>query len=102
MMQTLIGRQTNSPNDAKEGQSFSSPVQQSYRGMEYKGWISQEVFSRSLWQSHESVPEEHAMRAQKAWQKLVSDISPAKVEMTEPVEEHKSNGSAFSSVGVRA
>ncbi len=40
-------------------------------GLGYKGWISMELFNRSLWAEGEEVPREHAERAMKSWRRLV-------------------------------
>ncbi|KAI9653261.1 MAG: Vacuolar protein sorting-associated protein 53 [Alyxoria varia] len=98
MMQKLIDRRPNLPNDGVEERASSSLGQQRPNRMGYRGWISQEVFSRSLWEAHECVPEEHAMRARQAWQKLVEDSSLPQAEALKQVEAHKPSTSAFSPV----
>ncbi|KAH9211470.1 xylose isomerase-like protein [Leptodontidium sp. 2 PMI_412] len=40
-------------------------------GLGYKGWISMELFNRSLLREDESVPREHAERAMRSWEKIV-------------------------------
>lgn len=40
-------------------------------GLGYRGWISLEVFSRTLAQPEPTVPWEHARRAEVSWKKLV-------------------------------
>ena len=45
-------------------------VLQTVLEMGYKGWISHEVFNRSLDDSDQQVPNEHARRAYDAWQQM--------------------------------
>lgn len=40
-------------------------------GLGYKGWISMELFNRSLLEEGEAVPKEHAERAMESWRRLV-------------------------------
>ena len=40
-------------------------------GLGYKGWISAELFNRSLVEEKEEVPMEHAMRAMESWRNIV-------------------------------
>lgn len=40
-------------------------------GLGYKGWISMELFSRTLLEKGEDVPREHAERAVRSWERLV-------------------------------
>lgn len=40
-------------------------------GLDYKGWISMELFSRTMAEPEPSVPAEHARRAMVSWKKLV-------------------------------
>jgi 4-hydroxyphenylpyruvate dioxygenase len=37
----------------------------------YRGWVSLEIFNRSMGESGEDVPESHAMRGMESWRKLV-------------------------------
>lgn len=39
-------------------------------GLGYKGWVSLELFSRSMAMKGEGVPEEHARRAEESWEKI--------------------------------
>lgn len=41
----------------------------------FKGWVSMELFSRTLYDKAENVPNEHARRGKVAWDKLVKDLS---------------------------
>ena len=40
-------------------------------GLGYKGWISMELFNRSLVKEDPNVPIEHAERAMKSWRRIV-------------------------------
>lgn len=40
-------------------------------GMGYKGWVSMELFNRTLLEERDEVPREHAERAMKSWWKIV-------------------------------
>jgi 4-hydroxyphenylpyruvate dioxygenase len=40
-------------------------------GLGYKGWISMELFNRSLLEERDEVPREHAKRAIESWRRLV-------------------------------
>jgi len=40
-------------------------------GLGYKGWISAELFNRSLLEEGEHVPKEHAERCMRSWKKIV-------------------------------
>lgn len=40
-------------------------------GLGYKGWISMELFNRSLLEEREEVPREHAERAMESWRRLL-------------------------------
>lgn len=40
-------------------------------GLGYKGWISMELFNRSLLEERDEVPREHAKRAMESWRRLV-------------------------------
>jgi 4-hydroxyphenylpyruvate dioxygenase len=40
-------------------------------GLGYKGWVSLELFSRTMADSDPSVPREHARRGMESWQKLI-------------------------------
>ena len=42
--------------------------------MKYKGWISAELFHRSLGEAGSDVPGEHAKRAEVSWRKIVEDF----------------------------
>ena len=39
-------------------------------GLGYKGWVSMEVFSWTLAEKAEAVPERHAERAKKSWEDI--------------------------------
>lgn len=41
----------------------------------YEGWVSLELFSRSMAECGERVPEERAKRGQVSWEKLVKALS---------------------------
>lgn len=43
-------------------------------GLGYKGWISMELFSRSMAAEGNSVPEEHARRGREAWDKVKNSL----------------------------
>jgi 4-hydroxyphenylpyruvate dioxygenase len=43
-------------------------------GLGFEGWISMELFSRSMAEKHQTVPDEHARRAGEAWRKLSKDF----------------------------
>lgn len=43
-------------------------------GLGFSGWISMELFSRTMNETKEEVPEEHARRGAVAWKKLVQDL----------------------------
>jgi 4-hydroxyphenylpyruvate dioxygenase len=43
-------------------------------GMGYKGFVSMELFSRTMAEEGESVSEEHARRGIEAWKKLESRL----------------------------
>lgn len=43
-------------------------------GLGFKGWISLEVFSRTLAEPEPAVPEDHAKRAEISWKKLVKEM----------------------------
>lgn len=45
-------------------------------GLGYEGWVSHEVFSWSLMEEDEGVPEKHARRAKESWKKLQARFSP--------------------------
>lgn len=40
----------------------------------FEGYVSAEMFNRSLTEAHPEVPEEHAQRVFQSWQKIVSDF----------------------------
>ncbi|KAJ5924125.1 hypothetical protein N7466_008312 [Penicillium verhagenii] len=40
-------------------------------GLGYSGWVSMEVFSRTLGENSPSVPKEHAARASQSWQRVL-------------------------------
>jgi 4-hydroxyphenylpyruvate dioxygenase len=40
------------------------------QGLGYKGWVSLELFSRSMAVPGEDVPEEHARRGRESWDEL--------------------------------
>ncbi|MCJ1257922.1 hypothetical protein MMC24_005750 [Lignoscripta atroalba] len=43
-------------------------------GLGFDGWVSMELFSRTMADSHSSVPAEHARRGREAWKKLVKAL----------------------------
>ena len=43
-------------------------------GLGFEGWVSMELFSRTLNDTAKSVPESHAKRGEEAWRKLVKDL----------------------------
>jgi 4-hydroxyphenylpyruvate dioxygenase len=43
-------------------------------GLGYKGWISMELFNRSLTVEGSEVPAEHANRAMESWRKIVQTM----------------------------
>jgi 3-dehydroshikimate dehydratase len=43
-------------------------------GLGYKGWVSMELFSRTMGEAGTEVPKEHARRARLAWEKLEKEI----------------------------
>ena len=43
-------------------------------GLRYKGWVSMELFSRTMGEAGNAVPKEHARRARLAWEKLEKEI----------------------------
>ena len=55
-------------------------------GLGYKGWISMELFNRSLLDERNEVPREHAGRAVESWRRLVkvmgwgNEVEPSRVE----------------------
>ncbi|KAL1881741.1 hypothetical protein Plec18167_003340 [Paecilomyces lecythidis] len=40
----------------------------------YRGWVSMELFSRTMWDPQPSVPSEHAQRGIRAWDKLQTEL----------------------------
>ena len=52
--------------------------------LRFEGWVSAELFSRSLVQPDPSVPAEHARRAAESWKKIVMDFN-----LSEPVQLQK-------------
>jgi 4-hydroxyphenylpyruvate dioxygenase len=44
------------------------------RGLAWRGWVSMELFNRSLEELSDSVPEEHARRGMDSWRRLVQDF----------------------------
>jgi 4-hydroxyphenylpyruvate dioxygenase len=43
-------------------------------GLGYKGWVSMELFSRTMADPSEQVPAEHARRAAIAWDKIQNEM----------------------------
>lgn len=43
-------------------------------GLGFSGWVSMELFSRTMNDTREDVPKEHAERGEAAWKKLVYDL----------------------------
>lgn len=44
----------------------------------YRGWVSMELFSRTMWDPQATVPSEHAQRGINAWNKLQTELGLAK------------------------
>lgn len=44
------------------------------KGLGFDGWVSMELFSRTMAEKDPSVPEEHARRAAESWKKLIKDL----------------------------
>ena len=44
------------------------------QGLGWRGWVSMEMFNRSLEDPTATVPQEHAARGMKSWEKLVADF----------------------------
>lgn len=44
------------------------------QGLGYKGWVSMELFSRTMNEPRDEVPKAHARRAREAWEKLEKEI----------------------------
>jgi 4-hydroxyphenylpyruvate dioxygenase len=44
-------------------------------GLGYQGWVSMELFSRTMAEPGPEVPKEHARRAREAWRKFESEIA---------------------------
>lgn len=53
-------------------------------GLGYTGWVSMEVFSRTLAEDDPHVPDEHAARASRSWQQMLAMLT-EKSEKDEPV-----------------
>ena len=66
-------------------------------GLGYKGWISMELFNRSLLDERDDVPREHAERAMESWRRVVKVMGwEDKVELgrvEEPAEVHVESAS---------
>ena len=45
------------------------------QGLGYKGWVSMELFSRTMNEPGDEVPKDHARRARVAWEKLEKEIA---------------------------
>lgn len=45
------------------------------QGLGYEGWVSMELFSRTMNEPGKEVPKEHARRARVAWEKVVKEIA---------------------------
>ena len=56
----------------KVSRAILDPVSQ--EGIGFVGWVSMELFSRSMNDPRKSVPAEHARRGAIAWEKLVKDL----------------------------
>jgi 4-hydroxyphenylpyruvate dioxygenase len=56
----------------KVSKAILDPVSQG--GMGFEGWVSMELFSRTMNDPREEVPVEHATRGGIAWKKLVRDL----------------------------
>jgi 4-hydroxyphenylpyruvate dioxygenase len=44
-------------------------------GLGYKGWVSMELFSRTMSEPHSEVPTEHSTRAIRSWEKIVDALA---------------------------
>lgn len=49
------------------GDALEAVLAPAPKGLGYKGWLSAEVFSRSLWEPAADVPHEHAKRGMQSW-----------------------------------
>ncbi|CZR51818.1 related to dehydroshikimate dehydratase [Phialocephala subalpina] len=49
-------------------------------GLKYKGWVSMELFSRTMSEAGKEVPLNHARRAREAWEKLLKEITSWNIE----------------------
>ncbi|KAE8453580.1 hypothetical protein EG329_010441 [Mollisiaceae sp. DMI_Dod_QoI] len=45
------------------------------KGLKYRGWISMELFSRTMGEAGKEVPQSHARRGREAWEKLLKEIA---------------------------
>lgn len=43
-------------------------------GLGFEGWVSMELFSRTMADKHDAVPDQHARRAGESWKRLVNDL----------------------------
>lgn len=43
-------------------------------GLGFEGWVSMELFSRTMAEQHKTVPDEHARRGAESWKKLSKDL----------------------------
>ncbi|KAI4194316.1 MAG: hypothetical protein Q9203_004960 [Teloschistes exilis] len=46
-----------------------------FHGLGFRGWVINELFSRSVWNPDPATPAEHARRAAEAWNRLVKDCN---------------------------
>ena len=44
-------------------------------GLGFEGWVSMELFSRTMAETHRTVPDEHARRAGESWKRLSEDLN---------------------------
>lgn len=45
------------------------------KGLNYRGWVSMELFSRTMNEPGKGVPVSRAERARKSWEKFLAEIS---------------------------
>ncbi|KAJ5668680.1 hypothetical protein N7462_009750 [Penicillium macrosclerotiorum] len=53
-------------------------------GLGYTGWVSMEVFSRTLGEDNPLVPDEHAARASRSWQRVLQQLD-NRAEKVQPI-----------------
>lgn len=45
-----------------------------FEDLGYRGWVSMEIFSRTMCEPGEEVPKEHAERGVRSWKKLCEEL----------------------------